>query len=691
MAILKRSAARPRVSSDGFAPGDVCTRLATDDVLARFAPSSYDEKTRTIEAVFSTGARVSRWGVYEELAITPEAVDLGRVALGQVRFLDSHNQYSSDAVLGVVESAYIEGGELRGRVRFADTEIGRRAEGMVLRGEMTGLSVGYRVTTWTLTSLEGETEIWRADKWELLEVSLVSVPADPQASFRSAPAAESQRATAQIEESDDMRRNVPAATPPASSVVAPAAPSAHAAPEATRTEPAPGASAATVAPAPEAARATSAGPVAGDVSAAVAAERARVTEIHTIGTRAGMADTDIRAAVESGLPVDAFRTRAFEYLAAQANASRSVSLSVTRDETQTRMDAMTDALTIRIGGPRALPAGDNGQPRPAVEGYRDYVGMSLAEMAATAIGHRQMPRDAAQREEVLRRAFHTTSDFPIVFEGSINRVLAARYGLMQPTYRRISAKRNFRDFRPHDQIRVGDFPMLQKVGESGEIKFGTFGESKETIAVAPYAIQFALSRRMLIDDNIGAIDQVIGSYGDTVARFEETTFYAMKGTIGPVLLEDNKAVFHADHGNLAAAGTAIDTTSLGKGRAAMRKQKNQSGATLNVVPRILLVGPDKETEADMAVAAITPTSASNVNPFSGKLEVVSGPIAGNAWELYADPAVLPVWVWGMLDGYTAPRLRIDNPFGVQGVGVSLEHDFGAGAIDFRGAYRNPGA
>lgn len=690
MARLKRSAARPRVSPDGFEPGDVCTRLATDDVLARFAPASYDKKTRTIEAVFSVGARVPRWGVYEELAITPEAVDLGRVALGQVRLLDSHNQHSSNAVFGVVESARVEGGELRGRVRFVDTEEGRKAEGMVLRGEMTGLSVGYRVTTWTLTSLEGETEIWRADKWELLEVSLVSVPADPQASFRSTPAAESQRATAQIEESDDMRRNVPAATPPASPAAAPAAP----APEATRTEPAPAAPsapAAPVAPAPEATRAAPAGPAAGDVSAAVTAERARVTEIQTIGTRAGMADTDIRAAVDSGLPVDAFRTRAFEHLAAQANASRSVSLSVTRDETQTRMDAMTDALTIRIGGTRALPAGDNGQPRPAVEGHRDYVSMSLAEMAATAIGHRQMPRDAAQREEVLRRAFHTTSDFPIVFEGSINRVLAARYGLMQPTYRRISAKRNFRDFRPHDQIRVGDFPMLQKVGESGEIKFGTFGESKETIAVAPYAIQFALSRRMLIDDNIGAIDQVIGSYGDTVARFEETTFYAMKGTIGPVLLEDNKAVFHADHGNLAAAGTVIDTTNLGKGRAAMRKQKNQSGATLNVVPRILLVGPDKETEADMAVAAITPTSASNVNPFSGKLEVVSGPITGNAWELYADPAVLPVWVWGMLDGYTAPRLRIDNPFGVQGVGVSLEHDFGAGSIDFRGAYRNPGA
>jgi HK97 family phage prohead protease len=675
---LTRNVARPRATPDGFEPGAAVSRAAGDDLAARFAPSSYNSDSRTVEAVFSAGTRVSRWGVFEELAITPEAIDLQRVALGQVRLLDTHNQYSLDAVLGVVEDARVEGGELRGRIRFADTEAGRRAEGMVSRGEVTGISVGYRVTMWNLVSLENEIEIWRADKWELLEVSLVAVPADPQASIRSAPTS-CQRADAQSMETDDMRRNVnPGATP-----VAPNLPAA----EVGRSVPLPVAEEARAAPS-----ASPAPSPALDAAAAIAAERERSAEILSIGTRAAMARDAIDEAVRGGVSVETFRQRAFDHLAAQADRTRSGGLEVTADETQTRMDHMVDALSVRLGGASVLR--DNaGQLRAMLPGAAAYSRHSLAEMAAVVLSERAMPRDAAQREEVLRRAMHTTSDFPIIFESSINRVLAARYQVQQPTYRRIAARRNFRDFRPHDQIRVGDFPMLQKVGESGEIKFGSFGESKETVAVVPYAVQFALSRRMLVDDNIGAIDQMIGSYGQTVATFEENTFYAMKlvaSGAGPMLLEGNQRVFHSSRGNLAAAGGVINTTTLSAARAAMRKQKNQSGTLLNLVARILLVGPDKETEADQAVAVITPTEAGNVNPFSAKFEVVTAPVAGNAWEIYADPSVLPVWVWGMLDGYTAPRMRIENPFGTQGVGISLEHDFGCGAIDFRGAYRNPG-
>jgi HK97 family phage prohead protease len=673
-----RSAARPRLTPDGFEPGQIVSRKAFDDLSARFAPSSYNSETRTVEAIFSAGSRVSRWGVHEELEISAEAIDLNRVALGQVRLLDTHNQNSLNAVLGVVENARIEGGNLVGRIRFADTEAGRNAEGMVARGELTGISVGYRVTTWVLASLENEVEVWRAARWELLEVSLVAVPADPQASIRST-AVHTQRADEALAmENDDMRRNAanPTAGEPAATLTGAALP-----PDATRTAPAP--------TAPAVPEPTRAAPVAD-----FAAERARSAEILSIGTRAAMSHDDISSAINAGTSVDAFRARAFDAMANAADRTRSNNVSVGQDETETRMRNMTDAFAFRLGGVRALGTNDDGTARVLSGEARAFTGFTLAEMAATVLGSRSMPRTSADREDVLRRAMHTTSDFPVIFESTLNRVLASRYAVQAPTYRAISARRNFRDFRPHDQVRVGDFPSLKPVGESGEIKFGSFGDSKETVAVAPYAIQFAISRRMLIDDNIGAIDQVLGSYGDGVARFEENTFYAMKalnGGNGPSLNEGAAAVFHtAKHFNLAATGTIVNPDALSLGRAAMRKQKNQSGALINARPRILLVGADQETNADKSVAVITPTAEGDVNPFGGKLSVVVGPYDGNGWELYASPDELPVWVWGMLDGYEAPRMRIENPFGVQGVGVSLEHDFGCGAIDFRGGYRNPG-
>ena len=126
----------------------------------------------------------------------------------------------------------------------------------------------------------------------------------------------------------------------------------------------------------------------------------------------------------------------------------------------------------------------------------------------------------------------------------------------------------------------------------------------------------------------------------------------------------------------------------------MRKQTGVDGAKLNLRPKILLVGPDKEIEASQFVTQITPAIGSSVNPFAGKLEVVtSAEVSGNNWYLFADPNMPggQCFVYGYLNGAEAPRLRTDEPFGVQGWSMTLEHDFGLGAVDFRGTYKNNGA
>jgi phage head maturation protease len=70
------------------------------------------------------------------------------------------------------------------------------AWGMVKRGELSGISIGYRVTEWSVTDEDGEiidqelaysnaaSFIYRAERWELLEASLVSVGADAGAGVR---------------------------------------------------------------------------------------------------------------------------------------------------------------------------------------------------------------------------------------------------------------------------------------------------------------------------------------------------------------------------------------------------------------------------------------------------------------------------------------------------------------------------
>lgn len=428
---------------------------------------------------------------------------------------------------------------------------------------------------------------------------------------------------------------------------------------------------------------------------AVMAERRRVTDIRQMATpfmAAGrLTEADVQALIDDGTSAEAAGSRLMATMAAREPVGSNIAPAPRgRDETETRRMAMEDSLVLRLSG---SPIED--QTRAAAA--RQYMDHSLVEMAAGRLGHSRVPGNFAGREEVLRMAFLSTSDFPALFENALNRSLAARYAQATPTYRRIARQRTYVDFRAHTTVRVGDFPEMQPVSpEGGEVKAGKFSEAKETTSVTAYGIQVPISRQMLVNDSLGGIQQILNDRGAAVARFEEKTFYAMmlggSNADGPTLVETSRQVFNTTDNTKSSSGGAIGVTTVSVGRAKMMAQTSSDGGKLGLYPTILLCGPDKLTEAEQLVATIQPTQASNVNVFSGRLDPVSTPwITGNAWYLFADPGAAACFEWGLLDGYSAPRFRMDEPFGVQGVAFSLEHDFGCGAIDFRAGYKNAGA
>ncbi|MCR6672194.1 hypothetical protein [Devosia ginsengisoli] len=420
-----------------------------------------------------------------------------------------------------------------------------------------------------------------------------------------------------------------------------------------------------------------------DADAARAAETSRVTTIMDLASRAGHPDL-ARQAITDRVTVDAFRAQMFDQLVGrQAPIDGTARVQLGNDANETTRAAMVEALSYGLGV-RVPEAGPS-------EAARQFMGRGVIDLAAESINYRGgRVLNARQIDDILTRASHSTSDFPAIFENALNRTLEGRYALAQPTFKPFTRQRNYRDFRPHTSVSVGDFPMLQKVLETGEIKAGTFGEGKETTQAFSYARRIQITRQMLINDDLGAIADLLSSYGGTVALFEEITFYSLAFN---AKLADGKTVFHADHNNLAGAGTVIDVDNIGKGRAAMGKQTSKDGNPLLAnSPRFLLTGPDKSTEAEKLLATITPATASNVNPFSGKLvPIETSQISGNPWYLLGAPDMGSNWRWGYLEGYEAPRVRMEEPFGTQGFGMSVEHDFGCGAVDSRFGWKNPGA
>ncbi|MBM3655266.1 MAG: hypothetical protein FJX06_21175, partial [Alphaproteobacteria bacterium] len=157
---------------------------ANQSRAATITPGSYDAKNRTLQVILSTGADVRRFGFLEQLNMDPSAVDISRVAGGQVKFLDSHNQLSIGAVLGTLTDARFESGRLVGTVQLGESDAALAAEPDIASGHLKGVSIGYRVEQWTNVTA-GDIETWRADRWTLMECSLVSVPADAGAMVRT--------------------------------------------------------------------------------------------------------------------------------------------------------------------------------------------------------------------------------------------------------------------------------------------------------------------------------------------------------------------------------------------------------------------------------------------------------------------------------------------------------------------------
>jgi len=170
-------------------------RLADTNAVSA-GPLTYNAKDHTVDAVISMGSPVVRPYGTEVLRISRDAVDLSRLHEGGIPFLDHHSQAGIDQVLGRITDAWVTSGAVMGRIKFNQTEQGQKAEGMVARGEIAGVSAGYRVDEWEITDEDGDIVDERnvrwddnltftATRWQLFEASLVGVPADGASMVRS--------------------------------------------------------------------------------------------------------------------------------------------------------------------------------------------------------------------------------------------------------------------------------------------------------------------------------------------------------------------------------------------------------------------------------------------------------------------------------------------------------------------------
>src|ERR1051326_8475250 len=103
--------------------------LPLQERSAALSPQTADAEARTVEMVWSTGAKVRRYDFWsdetyeEELSLDPAHVDMSRLTSG-APVLNTHDRFDLSGVIGVVDRAWIESkdGVAEGRavVRLSD-------------------------------------------------------------------------------------------------------------------------------------------------------------------------------------------------------------------------------------------------------------------------------------------------------------------------------------------------------------------------------------------------------------------------------------------------------------------------------------------------------------------------------------------------------------------------------------------
>jgi HK97 family phage major capsid protein/HK97 family phage prohead protease len=173
---------------------DVSTeeRKAPVEVLHRaidMEAKAIDEKKRTVDIAVSSELAVDRSFGKEVLVHEMGAIDLAFLASGRAPLLLDHDM---ERQIGVIESVELSGDRvLRAKVRFGRSALAQEVFQDVVDGIRSNVSVGYRVNKMERSPKNKDEYLVRS--WSPLEVSVVSIPADPSVGVgRSAAALEPQ-------------------------------------------------------------------------------------------------------------------------------------------------------------------------------------------------------------------------------------------------------------------------------------------------------------------------------------------------------------------------------------------------------------------------------------------------------------------------------------------------------------------
>lgn len=619
--------------------GNYCRETTIDHV---------DTDSRTVELSFSSETPYGRWFGDEILCHDEECINLERFNNGLGTVLFNHDR---DAVVGHIEKVWLEDNRGKALVRFDTDEQSETIFQKVQSGTLQGVSVGYAINRYEVLEDEDTKSTngrfngpaYVVTDWEPLEISIVSVPADPTVGVgRSAEEIHTSIDTQEDNTRMDQEKNL----------------------EVQEVKSAP----------------VETGLTQADLQKAMEQERKRTSEITAM-----FRDFDVEGADEAivlGKSVEEAREMVMDQLRAR---NKGVSVTMGEAESDKFRAAAQDAVLMAAG----IPVAD------AAPGAQELRGYSMIEMARESLRRESGSTvNFGDNMELARAAINSTSTFPAIMSNLANKSVMVGFNEAETTFQIWAGKGSNRDFKEAARVALSEAGNLELVPEGGQFQQDFLGEASARTKVATYGKLFSLTRQAIINDDLGLFSKIATKYGSAAKRLVNKMVYAQ--LTGNVKMQDNIALFDTKHGNVAGTGEALSVKAIAKAITAMRRQKGITGeATLNITPKYLVVPPELEMVAYQIVnstAAVDGVNSGVVNPYKGRFIVVADAelTDPDAWYLVADASQHDTIEVTYLNGVETPRLETRQGFDVDGIEYKVAFDCGVSALDFRGVYKNAG-
>jgi len=371
-------------------------------------------------------------------------------------------------------------------------------------------------------------------------------------------------------------------------------------------------------------------------------------------------------------------------------AGRMEILEDARDKT---VAGMSSAILARVGKDQA-------------DGANPYRGMTMSEMAgacceAAGLNIRGMSTLERAEKALSRgvvRGAQTTSDFPVILENTLHKLVLTGFNAAQAKWQRFCKIGDVTDFRAWGRIVPGLIGNLDGVNEHGEYLNKNIPDGvKNSVTATRKGNIINITPEIIVNDDTGYINDMAISLGGAGQRSIDRAVFSLLES-NP-LMSDGVALFHASHNNLAASGAVPSVATLDAGRVSMAEQTapGEDAELLDIMPDVSLcntaLGGTMRVINDAQYDPDTANKLQKPNMVRGLVsDVIDSPRLTNktAWYLFGNPSVAPVIEVVFLNGQREPRVVEEENFRTSGIAMKVELPFGVGAIDYRGAHKNPG-